>query len=180
MIKNIKINNRFSMDNIIRMHGSDFSYKHWYLISIYGDDGEYCTDVNLKFLKNIGLQGYLSLKFYDVTEEDYKNLHKRYPQIILFNDGMAKQVIKFLDKVQKDEADSNLLVHCSAGISRSGAVGTFACDYCGLEYNKFIKENKFIMANQFVLSMLRKNAGMFNFDEEHDGIDKVDAGSILI
>ena len=55
--------------------------------------------------------------------------------------GKAKQIINFIDKAQEDENDSVLVVHCQAGISRSGAVGTFACDYCGLDYNRFIKEN---------------------------------------
>ena len=69
-------------------------------------------------------------------------------------------MVDFLDVIQKDEEDSILVAHCAAGISRSGAIGTFACDYCGLDYNEFIGSNSNIMANPHVLRVLSNVAGM--------------------
>ena len=78
---------------------------------------------------------------------------------------------KVRDCEWQDSSDSVLVVHCSAGISRSGAIGTFACDYCSMDYNVFIQNNIYIMANPYVLSVLRKGAGMIPAGD-HDGIDK--------
>lgn len=65
-----------------------------------------------------------------------------------------------------------MIVHCHAGVSRSGAVATFSCDYCGLDYNEFIKGNRFIMANPHVLDVLRKKTRKNPVNGWHDGIDE--------
>jgi predicted protein tyrosine phosphatase len=48
-------------------------------------------------------------------------------------------------------------VHCSAGISRSGAVATFLYDKFFMEIDKevFRRENKYITPNLFILKRLK-------------------------
>jgi len=170
VIKQIKVSNRFAMDMVVATRGFKFPYDHWYLISIYGGEKEFTTDKNIPILKDMGCVDMCSLNFWDITDKDYPKVAAHFPDVILFNKGHAKKIIDILNVAQKDIEDSVLVVHCSAGISRSGAVGTFACDFCNLDYNEFIKANPYIMANQHVLSLLRKVSGM-TFSDEHSGID---------
>jgi hypothetical protein len=178
MIKEIKIYPRFVMDNFALTGGLKFPYHDclWDLISIYGDgEGPLLTPANEKIFKEIGMRHSISLNFWDITDRE------NYPNGILFNRTQAKQIVEMIKKIQKEKEDSILIVHCSAGISRSGAVGTFACDFCGLDYNKFIEENKCIMANPHVLRLLRKEAEMIPDFGTHDGVDKSEeTGGIII
>jgi predicted protein tyrosine phosphatase len=148
----------------------NFPYKYWHLISIYGDDSKYLVPKTIKSLEKYGLQEHLSLNFWDITNEHYGNLKEQFPNVKLFNEQCAQKVIKFLDVLKNDSNDGILAVHCSAGISRSGAVGTFACDYLGLDYNIFLKDNPYIMANPYVLRILRNCSGLTYCT--NDGVDR--------
>jgi predicted protein tyrosine phosphatase len=160
MITKVKIYNRFHMDQLARYPDCTPMGKYWYLISIHGDSKIYLTSNTIESLQKYGLQKYLSLEFWDISNSDYKNVKNSFPQCKIFSKDQAKKVIDFLDIIKKDDNDNVLVVHCDAGISRSGAVGTFACDYLNLDYNEFIKENPYIMANQYVLRTLRECAGL--------------------
>ena len=81
----------------------------------------------------------------------------------LFSVSQAEEVITFINLIKDAEEDAVLVVHCDAGVSRSGAVGTFVCDYLGLDYNEFMSENKGIMPNPYVLKLLRETAGMNSY-----------------
>ena len=156
------------MDNFARSGGLNFPYSDqlWHLISIYGDgDGELLTEENKDVFHNIGCRRFLSLSFWDITSREH------HPQGILFRKTQAKEVVEMIKAIQEEKEDSILIAHCSAGISRSGAIGTFACDYCGLDYQEFIKENRYIMANPLVLKLLREEAGITPSFEWHDGVE---------
>ena len=165
MIKEIKVYSRLDM-SIFAKNDTPFPYNNWYLISIHSGDLFLNPQMDDTF-KKMGCQDSLSLEFWDLTPEIYDS----HPDKILFDDNHAKQIISFIDKVQKDEKDSTLVVHCHAGISRSGAVGTFACDYCGMDYLYFMDKNPKIQANPHVLRLLRKEANMVPDFGTHDGID---------
>lgn len=175
MIKSIRIYNRFNMDVFVSTEGLNFPYNHWYLISIYGESNKPLMDVHAQSVfKKLGLQQYISLNFWDVDDKHFRGVKLDYPEAILFNKDHANQIISFLDAAKLDIADSVLVIHCQAGISRSGAVGTFACDYCDLDYNKFMKDNPDIFSNQYVLNLLRREAHIIPFvDKRRDGIDWV-------
>ena len=162
------------MEEIADTGGINFPYDYWHLISIYGEEDKvFLTSSNIKKLKDIGLGRYASLNFWDITDKDLSGIQERFPNAKLFNEPHAQVVIELLDKIQKEEKDSYLIVHCAAGISRSGAIGTFACDYCHLDYHEFTKSNPSIMANQYVLATIRKISGMTPTFENHDGIAPV-------
>ena len=72
----------------------------------------------------------LTLTFDDIcnepeTPEDLGNA-------VLFNEAMAQQIVRFVD-----DGKLPLLVHCTAGISRSGAVG----EVLNWNFNRYLERN---------------------------------------
>jgi len=105
------------------------------------------------------LKGYLNLRFDDIDETTYNRMEpKEQAKIILFSNEHAKQIIEFVDKM-KDQI-VYFVINCEAGISRSGAVGTWLCDYWGLNYEQFRLNHRHIMPNGYVLRVLRRVSDM--------------------
>jgi len=71
-----------------------------------------------------------------------------------FTGEQAKRVFDFI----KENAHKNFIVHCSAGISRSGAVGTFILDYLMGDKDHFKKTNPHIHPNGHISRLLNKLA----------------------
>jgi predicted protein tyrosine phosphatase len=69
-----------------------------------------------------------------------------------FTIAQAEEVLNFINKHKNKD---NCIVHCSAGISRSGAVGTFINDYFGGDWFEFKKLNPHIHPNGLVLHLLK-------------------------
>jgi len=88
------------------------------------------------------LDSCLFLKFDDITEDGLKrckessNPKMRCAEFRLFNDGDAKKILAFAQKTLNDK--KNLYVHCTAGVSRSGAIGLFLNRYT----NKILEDNQ--------------------------------------
>lgn len=80
----------------------------------------------------------LYMQFDDVTKEVAEFYNSKNPEFKLtpINENQAKQIVNFIIETHKQGKD--LFVHCTAGISRSGAVGLFANQYI----NKFINKNE--------------------------------------
>ena len=81
---------------------------------------------------------------------------------ILFNENMAHQIISFAD-----DGNLPLLVHCTAGISRSGAIGEVLNWYFNryLKNNTtddedFVRNNRQIQPNTLVRKILLQNLPM--------------------
>lgn len=91
--------------------------------------------------------------FFDDVEEDIE--HGKYGKIEAFSYGQARQILHF---VQANAHRKKCLVHCAAGISRSGAVGTFINDYFRGDYTDFKKRNPYIHPNGHILAMLNQVA----------------------
>lgn len=70
-----------------------------------------------------------------------------------FSYSDAEKIIEFLDNNKKVEV---LIVYCAAGISRSGAVGTFALDYLNGDKEFFKNTNPHILPNNRVMRMLNE------------------------
>ena len=105
----------------------------------------------------------LTLWFDDITPKE--NLDNHY---CLFDENDVKVIIDFLNKNVVKET-KGIVVHCTAGISRSGAVGSVLNDY----YNRFLEDNEkqwednqlhnyenCISPNPHVASLLKKALGM--------------------
>lgn len=68
----------------------------------------------------------------------------------------AERIIEFAE----ENINKNFIIHCTAGISRSGAVGTFLFNnYCKYSILKFNDDNKYISPNNLVLNILNNEYG---------------------
>ena len=106
-----------------------------------------------RFLKHPNL---LTLTFDDIcnepeTSEDLGNA-------VLFNEAMAREIMRFVD-----DGKLPLLVHCTAGISRSGAVGEVLNWYFNrylernaADYEDFTQNNRQIQPNTLVRRIMLK------------------------
>jgi predicted protein tyrosine phosphatase len=95
----------------------------------------------------------LSLMFHDTTNEK--------SGLVVFTEEMAEDVKSYLDN--NIDPKKNLIVHCFAGICRSGAVATFANEYLydkGFitddEREQFSLNNPTIHPNSLVLALLNR------------------------
>ena len=68
------------------------------------------------------------------------------------------QAIEFIDLAITN--NHKVLIHCAAGISRSGAVGLFCCRYFDLDQKEFRRLNSQITPNLHVLNVLNKESGI--------------------
>ena len=84
----------------------------------------------------------------DAFEED---------KVKAFSEKQAKDLYEFI-KMHRDK--ETCIVHCMAGISRSGAVGSFVQGYCQGDWELFKRDNPFISPNGRVHRML--NAAKYN------------------
>lgn len=142
----IKVINRVAMENVVY---DPEKVDRFYIISIYGD-GMKPFDIHS--------QDFLQLNFDDIEEKEYSSIKEKYPELVLFNEGHAKQIMDFLIKIRKEHKKKLLLINCYAGISRSGAVGKFANEYFNeknkKDYIKFFDLNQQIKPNHYIYSIL--------------------------
>ena len=103
-----------------------------------------------KFDKSI--DNFLQVKMWDIEEDLFENGELKYEKP---NDNELKNIVDFINK-HKDK--SVFIVHCSAGISRSGAVATFIKDKFidEVDKEKFNTENKYIQPNLYILKRLNE------------------------
>lgn len=134
---------------------------NWALISIYTDHA-LLNPKTIEILKTLECEEYLSVRFADITLENYEKAKSFYDEknLILFTKEQAQQIINFINTINQNNKIQTLVVHCSAGISRSGACGFFACRYLHLNEKEFWKTNPNIAPNNHVLDLLHKVSGM--------------------
>lgn len=118
--------------------------KKFNVISVFSSNSNCPVEVKVKNL--------LKLQFDDIIEEKSGK--------ISFNDHLASQVKNFFEGIKDNNL--SLLVHCDAGISRSGAIGYIANEYFNkyLENNLndqeyFEKMNRHILPNPLVVRVLK-------------------------
>lgn len=118
-------------------------------ISIINDDGK-----DTSFFKSEH-PNVIKFVFDDATDEENKlRVRKGLTELKLFNKEDAIRLIEFLE-TNKNITD--LLVHCAAGQSRSGAIGTFANDYFGEEtYHEFMRNNPMVRPNYYILALIKR------------------------
>ena len=144
MIKTIQVVNRFRMGLVLNeMYPPPKN--PFAVISIYSTpQEELITPEKFKKLQEWGCVGCLSMLFQDGSlPQDEEWLE--YP----FTDNHAKEVKEFLDRINSLEEKIFLIAHCDAGISRSGAVATFAADYLEIPFH-----DPMLMPNPYVLRLL--------------------------
>jgi predicted protein tyrosine phosphatase len=105
----------------------------------------------------------LSLWFDDIGHYDKipPNIEEIYPKLSQFNSEYANAIIDFIKQLDLSKI-KYIIVHCHAGISRSGAVARFLDELFHDEESGdsdkewFEKNNRHIIPNVFVLNTLRR------------------------
>lgn len=169
MINTIFVSSRNMVSDII--HSCNKYHKSIGIISIVDYfDGELITE-SFKEKEQIKDVPYITCWFNDISKDEcnsikYKNVNSLLNDdvYILFNESKAKDIINFVDCI-KDKVKV-LIVHCTAGISRSGAVGYWVNKYLGLDENKFMRLNSQIYPNRYVYNILCEVSGLRNKIEE--------------
>lgn len=118
------------------------------------------TDGNgFEFTVSGNCKGVLNLRFSDVhpdmlkTDEGKTYINKQIElgKIVLFNDEHAKEIKRFVDNMNKRGDVKKLIIHCSAGVSRSPAVGAAISQYLFGNDGVFFKEQ---VPNRYVYDKL--------------------------
>ncbi len=177
MIKYVKIVPRMAMELLLEKNPLAMSkvlfndtQTPWALISIFGlvnemnknggrDKNTLISKDNFPILKEMGCVDYCNSCFMDITKEHYEK-HNRtiYMENMLFDIPRAEKIIYFLNSI-KDKCE-RLVVHCDAGVSRSGAVGLWATRYLGLDEKKYSDSNLGIHPNLHVVDILSEVSGV--------------------
>jgi predicted protein tyrosine phosphatase len=151
----IKVLARFLFWGILKKQGITDSnvenQDNTFYISINSTEGNDITPYFKEKHPNV-----LTLYFDDCNE------YKKHPvdgspdefyEQIPMSEEQALEIIKFAEKMNNE---SNDYVHCTAGVSRSGAVGAFISDYLGNKWDDFIKVNPQVIPNSHISSLLKK------------------------
>lgn len=164
MIHKVKIYSRLQMNHFAESQGKRYPYfpflnEQWGLISIYTSGRyEYLTPETRNTLNDMGCKHMLSLSFWDITDNtDMTGLRK---EARLFDDDQAKQCVDMVKEMHESEQPFVFIAHCDAGVSRSGAMGEFVTDYCGMDYLRYRSENN-VHPNKYVLRKLRENSSFY-------------------
>lgn len=98
------------------------------------------------------LANFLQVKFRDIEEDLFINENLKYAK------PSDEDLQKIVDFVNRHKDKDVFVIHCSAGISRSGAVATYIQDKFQDEVDKsnFMKNNKQIQPNLYILKTLKR------------------------
>jgi predicted protein tyrosine phosphatase len=160
MIKGVIVLSRLEVARILETDAVLDLGCPWVLISIYSDTtGPLIADKALsEILYRRGCHDFETYEFHDITLEKYTRLKALYKnskkKLKVFSKRQARGIVAFIDKYQRDPQKFVFIVHCEAGVSRSGAVGTFACRYLGLDEHRFRAINENIRPNAYVYDTL--------------------------
>lgn len=95
----------------------------------------------------------INLDFDDVENDGESSPTKKDRDTRAFSEKQAKRLYEFI-KQHKDK--ETCIVHCMAGISRSGAVGSFVNGYAQGDWERFKRDNPWIVPNARVYRMLNE------------------------
>lgn len=111
----------------------------------YGDDYAFRPDT----------EEFITLFFDDCIPG--KEWFDKYPGAKPFTEDQAVKVIDFIEAAIT-RRDENIIVHCSAGISRSGAISSFIVDnFTEMRYDEWKASNaSWIHPNDYVYGLLRR------------------------
>jgi len=78
------------------------------------------------------------------------------PSYVFINEEDAKRIVNHVVKFHEHPEPWEFLVNCMAGISRSGAVGTFVQRMAGIPAEQFVTQNTGLRPNPYVLKLLMR------------------------
>lgn len=97
----------------------------------------------------------LNLDFDDIAAPKEWTALSKCNQFVLFDENMAHQIVNF---VETNKNATIWIVHCSAGISRSGAVSKWIKDWLGYKYGITANnvDDSHAIPNPYVLMILNR------------------------
>jgi len=129
------------------------------IISINSTKGE----THHKF-KNNRIKNVIYLDFDDITNEQYNKYNLTDSKLMELS--QAKQINEFIDTYK--DIVKNIVVHCSAGISRSGAVGCVLARYLNGD-DLYLFQKGTISPNQYVSKLMCE---AFNLEYNQEDFDR--------
>lgn len=134
---------KFFFEQVI--DGIEKSSKDVFYLSINNPDDEDKTPIREDS------DTFKSMWFYDIDEDIYNEVKD-----FTYKTISDEQVDELYDFIMKNKDKKNFVVHCTAGISRSGAVGEFVNDLFGIPYAEFRKQNPNIIPNTYIKKKLNE------------------------
>jgi len=97
----------------------------------------------------------LNLNFDDIVAPEEWKAISECSRFVLFNEDMAHQIVKFVDT---NRFAYIWIVHCSAGVSRSGAISKWLKDWLEYKYGIVAKnvDGLYALPNPYVLMILNR------------------------
>lgn len=137
------------------------------LAELLGEDSNYFISIVDPAADNVfagGHQRAITLRFDDVSPDMFETV-ERFEKICaemesmgrpfqLFSASQAAEIVAFVRQLHAADAEVNLHVHCTLGVSRSGAIAIYAAKACNLDLADFAALNPQIHPNTLVLKML--------------------------
>ncbi len=93
------------------------------------------------------------------------------PSYVFMSEEDAKRIVDHVVRFHEHPERWECLVHCMAGVSRSGAVGTFIQRVAGIPAEHFLTQNTGLHPNRYVLKLLMRelsNRGWAGLDGHDD------------
>jgi len=153
MNNNIKVLSRSEFKKYINSLSSDI-FESQAFISIHDSTGPNSNEI-IKGVENV-----LNL-FFDDVEHTAESKSIFAQKTVPFDQKMAEDILTFVDKYKNAE---KIVIHCTFGKCRSGAVGDALSTYLGIPYSEFKKDNPRIQPNTLVRKTLINKINNFNYD----------------
>lgn len=106
----------------------------------------------------------LVIKFDDVSNDEYyceiidqKITKSNKKAAVALTVEQANTIVDFIEE-QINNNVTQFIIHCTAGISRSGAVGDYISQRLNINHSDFRDDNPSILPNPYVLSLLKRVA----------------------
>ena len=153
--------NRQADNQLLKLNNVD----KWVLISISGHDEDLISNEQFKVLQGKGCLDILLLKFDDINGRIFKIILEKYEKrgydikkenFVYFSDNDAEAIIEFADRHKNIET---MIIHCAAGISRSGATGCFLAEKYGISAKNIFDAHPYLEPNEEIVNRLFSVAG---------------------
>jgi predicted protein tyrosine phosphatase len=124
------------------------SYKKTFFISI----NDSCGTDEIPYFEN---KENVKVLFFDDVEKDLEVPIIGTNKVLTAKAFTSVQARELLEFIERHKDKESCIVHCAAGISRSGAVGTFVNNFYGGDWFELKKQNPYIHPNGLVLRLLK-------------------------
>lgn len=108
---------------------------------------------NFEFKFNTNMNNFLQVKMWDIEYDIFNEKGE-----LIYQKPQDEEIKKIVDFINKNKDKNSFIIHCSAGISRSGAIARFIKEKFPNEVNDnlFNKNNKHIMPNLYIFNRLKE------------------------